>query len=218
MNRPGLRRLALTAALLLLPCAAWPAETSRFAIGDVTLEAPVANGFCVSDDRRLADRAAKNLSGMVAVLAMHVRCTDLEIHQAGGRPERMRLRFWGVALDNGQPMRAGPQTAFEMQALAALIRRGSDREHRALATGIQRSLNQGGMELRCISMNAEEDILGGQLCLAEPEGRQVDLAAALRPVLGYMLVAVLLHLPGGGPFTPDFSQAAAMMTTLREVE
>lgn len=208
----------LVLLLLLLPGWAVAQDMTRFKIASQTYEVPVRDGFCASDDPRLKEMAFDSLSGLIAVLSMHVRCPDLEQFQATGQPDQFRIRFWGVMVDQGRAMTVGPEALREFDALRRLIHQGTDEEQRAVITGIQQTFARDGIELHCLSLNSEEDILGGNLCTVDREGRKVDLAGAFRPLQGYLAVAVVMHVPGGGPFTPDFSQAEAMLSTMKPVQ
>lgn len=210
--------LLLALALILPGVTVSAGETSGFRLAGQDWEVPVQAGYCATDDPELAGLAAESLSGLIAVTVMHVRCQDLEQFRESGQPDRFRLLFWGVMVDDGRPMIAGPEMLAELDDLRRLVLAGSEQEHLALAEGIQRGLAQGGTNVHCLSFNAEEDVLGGQLCTSGPDGFRVDLAGAMRPLNDVIAVAVVMHVPGGGPFTPDFSQAAAMLTTMRPVE
>jgi hypothetical protein len=209
------RIACLAQALMLAAPAVYADQTTGFRIGDQNWQVPVRKGFCATDDPRLSEMAHDNLSGLIAVLAMHVHCKDLEQSKARGEPEKLRLHFWGVMVDNGRPMLASPDMLNELEALRVLVREGSDQEYRAMANGIQQTMRRGGTSMHCLSLDTVDDILGGKLCTSGPDGFKIDLAGALRPLQGVVAIAVVMHVPGGGPFTPDFSQAAAMLTSMR---
>ncbi len=147
--------------------------------------------------------AHDSLSGLIAVLAMHVHCKDLEQFKARGEPEKLRLHFWGVMVDNGRPMLASPDMLNELEALRVLVREGSDQEYRAMANGIQQTMRRGGTSMHCLSLDTVDDILGGKLCTSGPDGFKIDLAGALRPLQAFAGAASYAAAGAWRPTSPS---------------
>ena len=222
----GMAGLVAGLVLLVTPSAA--RQLQEFSIAGEKLAVPVADGFCIADERDVHGGALPVTSfdrfrKSVAIRAMHIDCAALDRLRAGRPVASIRLRMVGLfRMPDGQ-VELSDVARLQFRMTHLLFQSDEYAEQKAaLVNAIVRGIRErDGHEVTCHAVETDTTTLGGNVCLEvnHPSGRHlIHITGAGEIVAQRLVVAFVADANPGEPDPPDFHDATDLLYSIQPVQ